>query len=216
VSQARLRRALELRDRLADSAALAEAVPRISPVVEALNRAAAGGKRVSVLDWGGGYGQYAWAARHLLPGIEIDYHVVEVSTVFDYASALFSDVTYYDHDDAALARSYDVVLAIGSLHCSIDWRATADRLGAAARRFLLVMDLPSAQAADGLTLQERPLAYLPEAVCLGGIVDDKDLCARLSSAGLPLERDLVPWETDPIQIGPLRLTYRSFLFARAP
>jgi putative methyltransferase (TIGR04325 family) len=179
-----------------------------------LKRAGAETNQLSVLDWGGGYGEYARAARRLLPDLAIDYHVVEVPTVCDYGGALFADVIYHDRDDAALDRAYDVVLAIGSLHYAVDCRETVERLAKAARRFLIVMDLPVASGAGDFTLTERPLAYMPEAVCLGSIVDAVALCDWVAEAGLTLERDLVPWRLPPIQRGPVQLTYRSFLFGR--
>jgi putative methyltransferase (TIGR04325 family) len=214
VSQARALRALELHDHLGEPDVLAKGAPRLAHVAEALRRAAAETDRLSVLDWGGGYGEYAWAARSLFSDLAIDYHVVEVPTVCDYGSALFADVSYHDRADAALCRSYDVVLAIGSLQYAIDWRKTVDGLAKAARRFLIVMDLPVAPGAEGFTLTERPLSYMPQAVCLGSICDAADLCERVAQAGLILERDLAPWRLPPIQRGSIALTYRSFLFKR--
>jgi putative methyltransferase (TIGR04325 family) len=215
VSQARALRALELRDHLGEADTLAKGAPRLAQVAEALRGARAGIDRLSVLDWGGGYGEYAWAARGLFPDLAIDYHIVEVATVCDYGGALFTDVTYHDRDETAFAHSYDVVLAIGSLQYAADWRGTVERLAKAARRFLIVMDLPVSSGAEGFTLTERPLGYMPQAVCLASIADAADLCERVAQVGLTLERDLVPWRLPPIRRGAIELTYRSFLFRRA-
>jgi len=215
VSQARGLRALEFRDHLEEPDTLAKSAPRLAHVADALQRAAVEAGRLSVLDWGGGYGEYARAARHLLPGLMVDYHIVEIPTVCDYGGMLFSDVIYHDRDDAAISRSYDVVLAIGALQYAVDWRATVERLAKATRQFLIVMDMPVASGADDFTLTERPLSYLPQAVCLASIADAADLCDRVARAGLTLERDLVPWRLPPIQRGAIQLTYRSFLFSRA-
>ncbi|MBI3515370.1 MAG: hypothetical protein HY060_15115 [Proteobacteria bacterium] len=215
VSQARALRALEFRERRPDVDAPAAGAERLPYFADTLQRAADPQGRLSVLDWGGGFGEYGAAARRFFPDLTIDWHVVEVSTVCDYGGALFADTRFHETDDVALERTFDIVLAIGALHCSVDWRGTLARLAAATRRFLILMDLPSGSNADGFTLTERPLPYMPQAVCLGGVVDDADLCRRAAQAGLTLERDLVPWQGAPLQIGPLQLTYRSFLFSRA-
>jgi len=210
VSQARALRALEFRETPRPTAG----ADRLPLFVDVLRQAADAEGRLSVLDWGGGFGEYAVAARRLCPDLAIDWHIVEVPTVCDYGRTLFDDVHFHETDEIAAERGFDVVLSAVALYCSVDWRSTLARLAGAARRFLILTDLPSASDADGFTLTERPLPDMPDVVCLGAIVDASDLCRRVAEAGLSLERDLVP-PSEPMQLGPLQLVYRSFLFRRA-
>ena len=210
VSQARALRALAFREDAAPSAG----AERLALFAGALRQAADETGRLSVLDWGGGFGEYGVALRRLFPELVVDWHIVEVPAVCDYGRTLFDDVQFHETDEIALARGFDVALSAAALHCAVDWRTTLGRLASAARRCLILTDLPSAPGADGFTLTERPLPFMPDVVCLGGIVDADDLTRRAGQAGLTLERDLVP-ASAPIPLGPLQLVYRSLLFRRA-
>jgi putative methyltransferase (TIGR04325 family) len=215
VSQVRVVHALRFRAQVRETGELAGGADRLAWFADVLQRAADASGRVSVLDWGGGYGLYAAAARRLFPGLILDWHVVEVSTVHDYGRAMFPDVVYYDGDASALARRYDVVIAVAALHYAADWRATVADLAAAATKFLVLTDLPVAAGADAVTLTEHPMADIPELLCLGAILDEAALGAALGAAGLGLERDLMPWRGPPIALGAIQLSYRSLLFSRA-
>jgi len=188
---------------------------RLPDFAGVLLRAAGTRDRLSVLDWGGGYGDYAAATRSLLPEIDLDWHIVELKPVCDYGAVLFPEVTFHADDTAVPAGGFDVVLAIASLHFVPDWRRLVDRLAASTRQFLVLTDLPAAAGADQFTLTERPLDYLPDAVCPSGLIDDVDLCARLAAAGLGLERDLLPWSGPPLALGPVQVRYRHLLFSRS-
>jgi putative methyltransferase (TIGR04325 family) len=213
VARARAARALENREPRAGGPP-DNSAERLADFAGVLMRAAGTSGRLSVLDWGGGYGDYATAARRLFPDLELDWHIVELKPVCDYGAVLFPDVTFHDDDTAVGARRFDVVLAIASLHFVPDWRGLLDRLAAVTRQFLVLTDLPTAAGAERFTLTERPLDYLPDAVCLSGLVDDVELFARLTTAGLVLERDLRPWSGPPLAFGPLQVTYRHLLFSR--
>jgi putative methyltransferase (TIGR04325 family) len=213
-AQVRVVQALDFRAELAESASLAGGADRLALFADVLQRAADPAGRVSVLDWGGGYGLYAAAARRLFPSLILDWHVVELPTVHDYGRTLFPEVIWHDGDEAAFGRRYDVVLAVGALHYSADWRATLAGLAAAAQKFLVLTDLPVAEDAAAVTLSERPLAEMPDLVCLGAILDQTALMAQLAAAGFALERDLVPWRSPPIALGAIQLRYLSLLFSR--
>ncbi|MBV8170222.1 MAG: hypothetical protein JO021_25805, partial [Alphaproteobacteria bacterium] len=180
-AQVRALAALDVRERIAATGELAGGVEHLALFADVLQRAADSSGRLSVLDWGGGYGLHAAAARRLFPGLALDWHVVEVETVHDYGTALHPGVTYHDRDADALARRYDVVLAIAALHYAPDWQRTLAALAAAAQQFMVLTDLPVSPGAGAMTLTERPVPDMPELLCIGAILDAEALEAQLAA-----------------------------------
>jgi putative methyltransferase (TIGR04325 family) len=101
-----------------------------------------GRERLSVLDWGGGFGHYHALARSVLPGLELDWHVKETPPVAARGRELNPEVTFSE-DDSALERRYDLVVASSSVQYAEAWRALLERLAGTAdplslaREFLL-------------------------------------------------------------------------------
>lgn len=155
-----------------------------------LGLAAQGEQRLSVLDWGGGCGHYYVLARALRPDLRLDYHVQEVPQLAALGRELLPEVTFHD-DDGALARSYDLVLASGSLQYTEDWTALLARLGAAAERLLCVTRLPIAFRAQSFVVLQRAGAYGYDTEYLGWVVNQSELLGRAAAAGLTLERELL-------------------------
>jgi hypothetical protein len=68
-----------------------------------LARTGHGRERISVLDWGGGVGQYFPLARALLPEVKIDYHCKDVPVLASVGRELLPEISFYD-DDPCLDR----------------------------------------------------------------------------------------------------------------
>lgn len=108
-----------------------------------------------MLDWGGALGQYALVARRLLPEVAFDYVVKEMPVNCRLAGELNSTVTFVDSDDACFSRSYDVVMANGSIHYVEDWKALTSRLATAARSWLLINCLPIVRRVPSYIVVQR-------------------------------------------------------------
>lgn len=172
--------------------------------------AARGSGRLSVLDWGGGFGHYHALARSVLPDLELDWHVKETPPVAARGRGLNSAVTFHD-DDSALDGRYELVVASSSLQYAEHWRALLERLAAAAERYLHVARVPVALHAPSFVVIQRPYVHGYDTEYLGWVLNRDELLAaapalareflldaRFSAVGAP---------EDPID-------HRSFLFTR--
>jgi putative methyltransferase (TIGR04325 family) len=171
---------------------------------------ARGRDRLSVLDWGGGFGHYHALARSVLPGLDLDWHVKETTPVAARGRELNREVTFHD-DDLVLDRRYDLVVASSSLQYAEDWQSLLGRLAEAAERYLYVARVPVALGAPSFVVVQRPYVHGYDTEYLGWVLNRDELLAaappltreflldaRFSAAGAP---------EDPVD-------HRSFLFNR--
>ena len=188
--------------------------PALAPLLDFADLLAqAGGAKgtLSVLDWGGGFGELHACAHALWPDLAIDWHVREVEAVCDYGAAAFPDTVFHDGDAAALARRYDVALAVGALHYADDWRAALDGLMRVAERFIVIVDLPTHDRADQLFIHEQPLDFLPDSRFAAPVVRWAELRERIAAAGWEMLRARggeAPGGASPV-------TYRTLALRRA-
>jgi putative methyltransferase (TIGR04325 family) len=112
--------------------------------------------RLSLLDWGCGLGQYAVLARALFPDLTIEYHCRELSILSREGRAVLPHDEFYDEDASSLARTYDLVVASGSLQYARDWRSTLAGLASATAGFLYVTRLPIVLLANSYVVVQRP------------------------------------------------------------
>ncbi len=179
-----------------------------------LARAACGDERLSLLDWGGGPGHYYVLARALLPEVELDYHSRDLPLLAALGREALPEAHFHD-DDTCLERSYDLVLASDSLQYSQDLPAMLARLGAAARPWLFVAQLPVAREADSFVVLQRPYGYGYETEYLGWVVNRDELRQAAGDAGLVLEREfLAPGRIDAAGAPERPVAQRSFLFRK--
>jgi putative methyltransferase (TIGR04325 family) len=172
--------------------------------------AARGRDRLSVLDWGGGFGHYHALARSVLPDLGLDWHVKETPAVAVRGRELTPDVAFHD-DDSCLERRYGLVVASSSLQYAEDWRTLLERLAGATEGYLYVARLPVALEAPSFVVVQRPYVHGYDTEYLGWVLNREELLAaapplareflldaRFSAAGAP---------EDPVD-------HRSFLFNR--
>lgn len=181
-----------------------------------LTRAAAGRDRVSLLDWGGGAGHYALFARALLPGVQVDYHCRDVPSLCAAGRDLVPEGTFHDTDDSLAGRTFDLVLASGSLHYSRDWRAALRLLRSLARDLVFVTRLPIVGSAPSFVVLQRPHAAGYRTEYAGWVLNRDELLAGAAEAGLRLEREFLVAEAPVIPGAPEQNEYRGFLFRTSP
>lgn len=177
----------------------------------ALARAAHGLERMTLLDWGGGLGQYGVLARALLPEVAVEYHCRDLPGLVKRGRALQPDTRFHE-DDGCLARRYDLVLASSSLQYHEPWRETLARLAGATGRFLLVTRLPVVLEAPSYVVIQRPHAHGYRTAYPGWVLNRTELLDAAGASGLRCVREFLILEHPRIPGAPAPCHYRGFLF----
>jgi putative methyltransferase (TIGR04325 family) len=174
---------------------------------------AAGGKpSVSLLDWGGGIGHYAVLARSLLPGTWVEYYCKEVPVLCEGGRAVLPGDTFFSRDEECRARTYDLVMASGSLHYSVDWKSTLRLLAEVSAAYVYITRLPVVREAPSFVVVQRPHACGYETEYLGWFLNQSELLAGAGEAGLRLVREFLVDERPEVHNAPEQAQYRGFLF----
>jgi putative methyltransferase (TIGR04325 family) len=153
----------------------------------ALDRAASGKARISVLDWGGALGHYHELAKRL-GEVELDWHCRELPAVCAVGRELAPEVTFHETDDC-LERTYDLVLASNSLQYEPGWRQLLGRLAQAASSHLFLTKLPVVETHPGYVALQRAQGYGYETEYLGWVFHRGELVEAALDDGLELVRE---------------------------
>jgi len=181
----------------------------------ALVRAAHMRQRLSMLDWGGGAGQYAVIARALMPEIELAYTCKDLPLLCDLGRQLQPQHEFIDDEDAALARTYDFVYASSALHYSRDVYGTLKRLCTATTDWLMVTRQPVVEWADDFVVIQRPYMYGYHTEYPGWFLNRRRLIAFVEAQGFRLEREFLVDERPDVYNAPEQCRYGGFLFKRS-
>jgi putative methyltransferase (TIGR04325 family) len=179
-----------------------------------LARTASGRRRISLLDWGGGVGQYFPLARALLPEVEIDYHCKDVPALTAVGRELLPEVTFHD-DDSCLDRRYDLVLVGASLQYIEHWQSALRRLGGATQRYLLLTRTPTVAQNPSFVVLQRGQPYGFGTDVLEWFLNRYELLECAAGADLRLVREFVMLDQTPAAGVPEQARYRGFLFEPA-
>jgi putative methyltransferase (TIGR04325 family) len=169
---------------------------------------------LSVLDWGGGVGQFASLSAALLPGFELDYHVKDVPALCELGRELNPSVTFHE-DDSWRERTYDLVLASSALQYAEDWRSVLAGLTAVADDRVFVTRVPIVSRSPYFVVLQRAEAYGFETQFLGWFLNRAELLGCAEEAGLALRREFVLMDETPAAGAPEQARYRGFFFQRA-
>lgn len=179
-----------------------------------LARAAAGRNTISVLDWGGGLGQYYLIARAVLPEMSIDYHCVDLPLACSAGRQLIPEVSFHEPEGPALHREFDLVVSSSSLQYAQDWSGQARALAGAAGRFLFITRLPMAMRNGPFVVVQRPHVHGYDTEYLGWVIDRDELIEQIEASGLVLDREFLVDERPHVIGAPEQPRYRGFLFKR--
>ncbi|NOG70337.1 methyltransferase, TIGR04325 family [Roseicella sp. DB1501] len=178
-----------------------------------LARAAAGRKRISVLDWGGGIGHYAAIAEAVLPEVEIDYTVCDRPSLCAAGRQVLPRVRFASDPAECFARRYDLVFASGSLQYAPDWQAQLRQFADAAEGWVFLSRTPFVRSAASFAVVQRPWSadgYRTE--YLTRVFAHPELLAAAQAAGLTLEREFMMIGERVAAVGaPEPFEYRGFL-----
>lgn len=151
--------------------------------------AAHGKKRLTFLDWGGGLGHYGAIARAVLP-LDVDYHCREVAQTVAVAREAGAAGRFVS-DDSWADRTYDLVMASGSLQYAEDWRAQMADLARVCSGYLYITRLPYSRSSPSFHLLQRAYRYGYETEYVGWVVRREELLDCAAKLGLTLEREFV-------------------------
>lgn len=170
--------------------------------------------RPSVLDWGGGIGQYYRYAKAFYPAIDWDYVVREVPPLAAAGAERNPDAGFVSTDEAAFARRYSAVFASGAIMYARDLYGLTRRLCDAAERYLLVTRTPFVLKSDDFVVVQRPYRYGYDTEYAGWFINRDRFHRFVESHGFRLEREFPLAERPMVPNAPEQCRYRSYLFRR--
>lgn len=175
-----------------------------------LARAAHLRRSISVLDWGGGMGQYHAIARALMPELGLDYTCKDLPDLVAAGRATSPALRFVDSEAEAFDRRYDLVMASSSLHYSKEWQRVARELAHGSGDFLYITRTPLVRHVTSFVVTQR--AYSTEYP--GWFINRDELLGVISSTGMRLEREFLVDERPYVPHAPEQAEYGGFLFRR--
>ena len=169
-------------------------------------------QRISMLDWGGGLGQYYYFSHAFLPGVAIDYHCKDLPLLAKAGRELNSAATFFDNDADCFTRQYDLVYVSGSLHYSENWRETVSRLASVTDRYLFITRLPIVSSAPSFVVVQRPYRYGYDTEYIGWFLNRREFLDHVLGTGMELVREFLINERPIVRNAPEQCGYRGFLF----
>jgi putative methyltransferase (TIGR04325 family) len=168
--------------------------------------------KLSLLDWGGGLGQYGDLARGVLPNVAVDYFCKDVPTQCELGRQLTPAATFFESDDEFAGRRFDLVLASGALQYVREWELALGRLAAATGRYLFVTRLPVVVDGRSYVVLQRAYQYGYDTEFLGWRVNRVEFLAVAERIGLKLVREFVLDEDEWADRAPHPAHGRGYLF----
>lgn len=169
-------------------------------------------ERLSFLDWGGGLGQYAVLARSLLPSLDLDYHCRDLPLFARGGRMVLPNDSFYDSDEQAFARTYDLIMASSSLQYVRDWRHQLGRLAAATAGYLFVTRQPFVVRSASFVVLQRPHRHGYKTEYPGWFLNRDEFLGAAADFGLRLRREFLISERPFVPGAPEQADYRGFLF----
>jgi putative methyltransferase (TIGR04325 family) len=171
-------------------------------------------QRLSLLDWGGGIGDYYLLGKAVLPAVEIEYYCQDVPLLCQAGRDVLPQAHFLDKPDACFSRQYDLVLASSSVWYEEDWRALLDKLAAAANSYLYVTRMIFVKGVGSYVAIQRPAAigYPTEYLCW--ILNRQEFLDHVLSRGMEVVREFFIGEASYIHRAPEQGDYRGFLFRK--
>jgi putative methyltransferase (TIGR04325 family) len=170
-------------------------------------------RKLAILDWGGGIGQFLPLSRALLSDVEIEYHTKDVPLLCKLGRRLNPGVVFHE-GGSWQSRSYDLVIASSALQLAEDWPDTLAALAAVAAGYLFVTRVPIVVQTESFVVLQRAYDYGFETEFLGWFLNRSEFLEQARVARLKLVREFVMMDQTPAQNAPEQATYRGFLFKR--
>lgn len=174
-------------------------------------------RTLSALDWGGGIGQYWLLARAALAdagftSADLDYHVVDVPSACEVGGRVAPSVSFHTTMNGVQGRTFDLVVASGSLQYAHDWPSVLAELAAVTSRYLYVTRLPLSSRAPSFVVVQRPHRYGYDTEYQNWILNRDEVLTVAARNGMELVREFVIDEQAAVQGAPETSHYGGFLF----
>jgi len=168
-----------------------------------------GKERVTLLDYGGSLGDYFWHAKALLPRIDLEYHCKELPAIAEVGRQINPAVTWHT-DDSCLRPAYDLVMFSSSLEYVKEWKDVLRRAADAARRCLLLSDVPTVRHVPPFVATERR----GRVTNLHWQLNGSEVVDTVEAAGLRLHREFAMGPYPRISNAPEQPASVGWLFRR--
>ena len=179
-----------------------------------LGRTAGQNAALSVLDWGGAFGNYYLWARALRPDLKLDYTVKEMPLLAKRGAELVPQIRFVS-DESVFERRYDLVVASTALHYEEDWRVLLQKLLGAATHRVFINRLPLALHGPAYVFVQRPYAYGYQTEYQSWCLNRAEFIDAIEASGWRVEREIFSGERVPIVGAPELAEFRGFLLCPA-
>lgn len=167
---------------------------------------------ISMLDWGGGIGDYYLISKTLLPDVEINYHCKEVPLLCQGGEKLLPEVNFHTNEEECFKQNYDLVLASSSLQYCEDWQQVSVKLAAVSNSYLYITRLPIVHQVESFVVVQRPYQYGYQTEYMGWFLNRQEFLDFVSSLQMELVREFLIQERPLVHGAPEQGECRGFLF----
>jgi putative methyltransferase (TIGR04325 family) len=167
---------------------------------------------ISLLDWGGGLGEYYLLSKSLLPDVKIDYHCKELPLLCQAGRELLPEASFYEKDEECFQQTYDLVMASSSIQYSEDWKHILKQLVAATHSYLYITRTPIVYEAESFVVLQRAYRYGYETEYLGWFINHQELLEYMETLQMSLVREFIIAEQFIVPDAPEFGKSRGFLF----
>ncbi|MDJ1172664.1 methyltransferase, TIGR04325 family [Roseofilum capinflatum] len=171
-------------------------------------------EEISILDWGGGLGEYYLIAKALLPNVKINYSCAEVPVLCEAGRSLHTDVTFYEEDRDCFAHEYDLVFCSSALQYAQDWQTLIENMVKSTRLYLYITRLPIVQNHSSFVVLQRAYSYGYNTEYLSWFLNLHELVNYVENLNMKKVRDFLIAERFPVPGAPEVGEGRGLLFAR--
>jgi putative methyltransferase (TIGR04325 family) len=171
---------------------------------------------LSMLDWGGGLGQYSLIAKRLMPDLKIDYTCKETSEMCSITKKLHTAGFFSDSADIIFSKKYDFILTSSSLHYEENWKNLICRFAQCinGHGYLLVTYQPFVENSSSFVFIQRPYQYGYQTEYLGWCLNKTEFLNETSKAGLICIQEFIIGYSPSIKGAPEQNQYMGFLFQK--
>lgn len=170
-----------------------------------------GKQTATVLDWGGGTGNYHVIAKKLFPMASLDYSSADLPSVCESGRKLLPGIRFID-DDSWKKGKYDFVFSSSSLQYLNDWRPILLALIQSSKKFLYITRMPFVQVSKSFVMIQRAQEYGTEYP--GWVINKREFIGFVEKHGLKLRQEFFNHAGPFIYKAPEQNVYMGFLFER--
>jgi len=148
-------------------------------------------KTFSLLDYGGGLGQYYIYLNNLYPDLRVDYIVKERDLLCQYAIKNLPEVKFISSDEVAFNRTYDLIFCSSTLQYQEDWKCLFRKMISASDRYIYIARLPVVNNTKDFIVIQRPYSHGYDTEFLIWVFNKKGFIAWAEMAGLTLVKEFI-------------------------